>query len=218
MGSLELFSGFYIFAGLMVLLGGIAMLVIGLVKKKKGLWISGTITLGMLILQFLIVLFIGLAAAGIFFNNYNDNYYTDQTYPEVQPAEPVKVEVSPSTDSLMRLQFDEPVYGKVEDQYQQAYDLSVYPNLMMRDLGISINDFQGKQSGDQKTSLLITFSFDKAYTGKFMLEAYGEGDLLLASASKKTDQSAGSLSTLEFLLPSTINPADLRYCTLTPFK
>jgi hypothetical protein len=210
-----------------IFVAGIALLIFGLIFKKKGLWIPGIIVSAMTLLTgiiMLIIFFVGFNRSSSLVDNpeyYPDNeYYNNQDdgeYEEIAPTD-TNVYISEKTDSILKLNFGLPISSYLKDNNDNSYLIKLYPDKFMSQRGIRLLSFTKTAPDATQNGIGIKIIFQKNFKGKFMLEIFGDDDYEISNNVMEVNQEAGKSIDLEFNLHKVLSVEDIRYCTLTAFE
>ncbi len=200
-----------------LLSGGIAMLVIGLLRKRKGLWIGGTVMLSLTfvlgILGFL--MFLGFSRSMDHTGPYYDSAYE---VPETQPVSGERHVYTPLTDSIMRISFDRPLQLWIQDSAGGEYPIDLFAHHTMQQRGISLNGLRIIRSTNTDSELSLLLDFSKVFSGKLMIEAYDRQEKSLANLDIDATAKANSSLELTFSIPGYYSYQQMAWITVTAFE
>lgn len=215
-GALEIFP---LITCIFILFAAIALLVTGIVFKRKGLWIPGAIILFLATVIGLIGLFLYFSLTNV--GDHTDyRWNNDENYLEVQPQnEDTMIKMSPKTDSILKSNFSVPLIGNLTNNDDSQISVELYPNKFLSKQGIKITRIESSPNVDQKSGVRIEILLEKKFQGKLMLEAFDDDENELGNCVVKLDSESGkAIQYCDFYFSKNISIADFHYFTLTAFE
>jgi hypothetical protein len=203
-----------VFAAL-ILLAGILLLIFGLVQSNPKLWIPGVIMIAAIKVIAILIIIVAFTAGFSEFRPYRHNYDYDisDALREDNYQEPAYIE----TDTLKN-NYDTPVSGFIEDNDQNSFYLTVYPDKFMKQHGITILTVGMPTKEGIEKGVAITLTFTKTFKGKLMLQIFSSSDIEIGNNMLEVSQQAGNTAQFDFRIGSNIQLSDIGYCSLTAFQ
>lgn len=215
-----IFESFLLVIFLILMCVGLPLLISGIVKHRKGMWITGTIFSA---LGLLFAVWLGYAH----FSSKNDKDQLDyeyehaMDYAETDP-EPYLQETSPSdpsskTDSLRAIYYSKPKRGIFWNKSKQSKSFDIYVHKNTSSKGIQISSVQCHEK-ENNTVFSVELRFSSAYKGKMMLEIFTYDDHMITSMAKSIEASGKSNKTADYYFGHNISFSTMRYCTINVFE
>jgi hypothetical protein len=200
---------------IMILIAGIALLVLGLIFKRKPLWVSGIVITALSLTIGIGAISVALFTLGETRKYAYENNYNDQDLNQQQPVDSVEPAIN---DTSLLQQFDLPVSGVLKDADNNMVEVKVYPDKYLAKRGIRLLFVNNARMGKDKIGISLEFGFDKAFKGKMMLQIYDFYDKELSNNVLEVSQQNSGRINLDFRISDNIHFSDIKYCTINAFE
>ncbi|NVO02635.1 MAG: hypothetical protein HXX09_08000 [Bacteroidetes bacterium] len=206
------FSIYLVFIiALLFAMTGVILFVIGLVGKRKPLWISGIISMALAIVLFLSALLFGIYKfVTIIEKAAKSNYqYLDYHYKE----SPYYKDKHDSLETFLDSNYRKPISGLILGNDDSEVFVKIYPNKSITNQEIDLIKLE-KSNYKKPNSIFLLISFEQKYKGSFTLKAYDASNTLLNSSKIMVQMNANMEGSLEFVFPKSTNFSIISYFTL----
>jgi hypothetical protein len=193
---------------------GLVLIILGIAKKKKSMWISGTVIMLCIIIfcvaGFMIVLRKAILSAKYETSYFIDNYAAPRDYED----ENSQSDTTYNSDDL-RSEGDEYITGFIQDADKSLVHIKVIPDAILKDLGITINKIDTySATGSKNKTISLNIDFSKKFKGELQLLLYSSDSEEIGKSLVQISQNENSAFTVNFLYDNETNFLKTEYARL----
>jgi len=209
--SITVISGLFLLFSVIIIGLGLLMLILGIIQKKTGQWVSG-------ILITLFALVFCIAGLGwIIGKNVNTScnksnqleYY--ESPDDYDNEENFSDSVTSGKESMPTDEND--ITGFIQDEDHSLIHIKVIPNPVLEELGIEIKKID-TYAGTGKKSIPLHISFSKKFKGALQLVLYSSDDAELGKSLVQINQEENSSFTVRFSFSPETNFLKTKYARI----
>ncbi len=198
----------------MLALPGLIMLLLGLINKKPGLWITGSVITLIAIIIIIISIYSIVTKSVNYFNKHNTHY--NKYYINDNNNRTYKYTDSLTEEKIAsEIKEDKGTSGFIKGIDKKLTLIYVKTNKQIESKGVSIEKIEDyNQNTIKNNEIPLKLFFLDDFTGKIFLIAYDNRNIELASSIISCSAKKGDKKVIEFNFEKSIVLSDINHCVL----